>query len=68
MYLYDEAYAGEEQLTAETTSLRSVTACLRNHLHGPDRPDSVPTYVTTDTANLRHLVTKEITLNGLQSY
>ncbi len=65
MYLYDEDYVGDEQLTAEYI-IKKRNSMLQKHLHGPDRPDSIPTYVTTDTANV-DLVMKEITLNGYKA-
>lgn len=65
LYLYDEAYAGDHQFTKEYI-IKKRNEMLRKHLHGPDRPDSLPTYVTTDTVNI-DIVTKEIQLNGYKA-
>ncbi|MFT5723110.1 MAG: hypothetical protein ACI9JN_000217 [Bacteroidia bacterium] len=65
IYMYDEAYTGEEQFT-EAYIINRRNSILRNHLHGPDRIDSIPTYVTTDTVNVE-VFSKEIKLNGYRA-
>ena len=65
LYLYDEPYTGEEQFTKDYI-IAKRNSILRRHLHGPDRKDSIPTYVTTDTVNV-DIHTKEITLNGFRA-
>ncbi|MFT5513615.1 MAG: hypothetical protein ACI8SE_002024 [Bacteroidia bacterium] len=65
IYLYDEPYIGEEQLT-KSYIIAKRNNMLRKHLHGPDRKDSIPTYVSTDSINVE-LVSKEIMLNGYRA-
>ncbi len=65
LYLYEEPYTGEEQFTKDYI-ITKRNNMLRNHLHGPDRKDSIPTYVTTDTVNVE-IYSKEITLNGFRA-
>lgn len=66
LYLYQEDYKGDYQFTKEYIVKRR-NEVLRDHLHGPDRKDSIPTYVGTDTLNVE-LVTNEIELNGYKAY
>lgn len=65
LYIYAEDYIGEEQFTRDYI-INKRNSMLQKHLHGPDRPDSIPTYVTTDTKNV-DLVMQEITLNGYRT-
>ena len=66
LYIYEEDYKGDFQFSKEYI-VKKRNEVLRNHLHGPDRKDSIPTYVGTDTINVE-LVSKEIKLNGYKAF
>lgn len=65
LYIYEEDYKGEQQFTRDYIIQRR-NEMLKKHLHGPDRPDSIPTYVTTDTVNVS-LFTKKTEVNGFMA-
>ena len=65
MYLYEETYSGDEQFTQDYI-IAKRNAMVGKHIEGPDRPDSIRTYMTTDTVNvITH--SKDITLNGYRA-
>jgi hypothetical protein len=65
IYMYDEAYTGEEQFTSEYI-ISKRNAILKDHVHGADRPDSIPTYMSTDVVNV-DVFSRETTLNGYRA-
>lgn len=66
LYLYHEDYKGEYQFE-QGYIIERRNEVLKRHLHGPDRKDSIPTYVTTDTVNVATF-TKETIVNGLKAF
>ncbi len=65
IYVYEEPYTGDEQFSRDYI-IKRRNEILKRHLHGPDRKDSIPTYVTTDSVNVK-LFSKEIDLNGFRA-
>ena len=66
MYLYEEPYKGDHQFELDYIIQRR-NDMLKRHLHGPDRPDSIPTYVSTDTVNVTPYI-QQIDLNGYKAF
>jgi hypothetical protein len=65
LYLYEEPFEGEHQFTSSYIIERR-NEVLKQYIHGPDRLDSVPTYMSTDTKNVE-LFKRSTTINGLKA-
>jgi Domain of unknown function (DUF4837) len=63
LYLYEEPYENENQFSQEYIIGRR-NEVMGRHIHGTDRPDSIPTYMSTDSVNVK-LFRRQFELNGL---
>ncbi len=65
LYIYEEPFEGEYQFTSAYIIERR-NEVLKKYIHGPDRADSVPTYMSTDTKNVE-LFKRSTSINGLKA-
>lgn len=62
LYLYDEEYESKDQFSSDYIISRR-NSVLKNHIKGSDRADSIPTFMSTDTLNVK-LFRRQMELNG----
>ena len=62
LYMYEEDYSNEDQFKQEYIIGRRNDV-LKRHIKGADRPDSIPTFMTTDSVNVK-LFRRQFELNG----
>ncbi len=63
VYIYEEPYEKEEQFS-QSYIIGRRNEILGKHLQGSDRPDSIPTFMSTDSMNVK-LFRRQFELNGL---
>lgn len=63
VYSYFEEYKGRHQFSKDYI-IKKRNQVMKRHIHGPDRKDSLPTYITTDIEENVRIATKETSVNG----
>lgn len=63
VYSYFEEYKSQEQFTKEYI-IKKRNQVMKRHYHGPDHPQGLPTYLTTDNEDNVTFSVRETTING----